>query len=88
MNRLASNPRFAFTFLLVTLLGWGCMEAPAHVELDVMEEPVVMTRAEFEARIVRERQAAAVEMLEVIQADPPKQCQWRDLLTVPTKKRT
>lgn len=83
MKRLATNPRFAFTFLLVSLIGWGCMEAPAHIELDAMEEPTVtMTQAQLAAHDAEIRIQAAREVLSA------RECTWRDTFkSQPTKRK-
>lgn len=83
MNRLVSNPKFAFTFLLVSLIGWGCMEAPAHVELDVMEEPTVtMTQAQLTAHDAEIRIQVAREVLSA------QRCTWKDTFVAPARKRS
>lgn len=74
-----SNAKAMGAFILIAVMGWGCDQYPAHVELDAADQ-VVMTRAELMAHDKEIRIRAARE------AFSAKECGWREFLTEQPRK--
>ena len=72
MQRLFSNPLFA-CLLVIGACAYASAQYPASAELD--RDEVLMTRAELNALIVRERIETARKVMNA------HECGWREFLT-------